>query len=287
MQRFMNADSAYAWIEMQRQVDKRLFLLVEGDDEHSILFGHVSSEDIAILVLGGKPNVLTTSRLLESRPIKGVMPMIDRDLDDLTGQSAHYPTGITVTRSYDLVSDVISVRPDLLERAASVHGKDSYESVGHTAGSFLDACYELCFVLAALRLVNVEKCLGLNLRDFPFDGLVCADYGPKSTAEFIRVANGRSSVSVDVTHIEALVMNAATRIDNVRHYCGGHDLVRAAAAILRKAGARGVGAKDLALSLITATDCKTISQIPITENLSSWADGYSRAAFNCEWTALN
>lgn len=250
MQRLVTPDSAFAWIKMQRQVDRHLFLLVEGDDEDSILYGHLLRDEVSILVLGGKPNVLATSRLLASQPVKGVYALIDRDLDDLTGVTAGYPPNLVATRGYDLVSDIVAVRPDLFERSLRVHGKDAFEAVEAAVGvKFTDLCNQLCLKLAALRLVNDEEQLGLNLRDYPFAKLINPDFSLKDYSDAITEANSRSKVTVDVSSVEVQVRAAASRIGEDTRFCGGHDLIGAASALLRRGGAKSVGAAGLAASL--------------------------------------
>ncbi len=273
---------------MQRQVDRHLFLLVEGDDEDSILHGHLLRDHVSVLILGGKPNVLATARLLESQPVKGVYALIDRDLDDLTGASANYPKGLVATSGYDLVSDIVEVRPDLFERALRVHGKDAFDAVEAAAGvKLFDLCKDLCLKLAALRLVNNEEQLGLNLRDFPFSKLINSNLSVKDYSDFIMEADARSKVSVDISSVEARVRSAASRIGENMRFCGGHDLVGAASALLRMGGASSVGSSGLAASLFTATDCETIKRLPVKDSIQAWASKFSRDAFDCSWAALN
>jgi len=273
---------------MQRQVDRHLFLLVEGDDEDSLLYGHLFGEDVSILVLGGKPNVLETSRLLASEPVKGVYAVVDRDLDDLTGVAGGYPPNLVATKGYDLVSDVVGVRPDLFERTLRVHGKDAYDAVESATGaSFIEICKQLCLRVAALRLVNAEKQLGLNLRDFPFARLINHDFSLKDYSDVISEANTRSRVSIDVSSVEVQVRAATLRIGDDLRFCGGHDLLGAAAALLRRGGARSVGAAGLAASLLTASDCETIRRLPIRHSIYAWAEGFSRRAFECTWALSN
>ncbi|YCK79997.1 DUF4435 domain-containing protein (plasmid) [Arthrobacter sp. D3-18] len=288
MQRLLNPDIAYAWINMQRQVDRHLFLLVEGDDEDTILYGHLLREQISVLVLGGKPNVLATGHLLASQPVAGVYSMIDRDLDDLTGKTANYPPNLVATRGYDLVSDVVTSRPDIFERALRVHGVDAFENVEQITGAKLtDICSSMCLKLAALRLVNEVENLGLNLRDFPFSQVINGDFSSKGYSAYIMAANARSPISVDIPAVETLVREAALRINGDVRFCGGHDLVGAAAAILRHGGAKSAGAGALAASLITATDCETLRQLPVKEAIRNWADSHSRNVFHCAWATIN
>ncbi|MEW1921874.1 DUF4435 domain-containing protein [Pseudarthrobacter oxydans] len=230
----MTPDSTFAWILMQRQVDGRLFLVVEGADEDVILNGHIAADHITVLVAGGKPNVLATSKLLEERSVQGALAVIDRDLDDLTGDSTAYPTTVIATGGYDLVSDILAARPDLLDRAIAVQAKEVVERVESTTGTrFQDLAVRLCLDLAVLRLVNTEEKLELNLRNFPFQRIIGRDFSSGGLRAIVQEANARSRVSVLFEDIAAALERAVGRIAGDRRYCGGHDLVGASAALLR------------------------------------------------------
>lgn len=270
---------------MQRQVDSRLFLLVEGDDEDAILFDHVNGHEVGVLVLGGKPNVLATAEIVARYPLPGVFALVDRDLDRLAVNSGAYPPGLVATDGYDLVADLIALRPELFRRAARVHGKAAYDSIIESWGDFLTLCYKVCLSLAALRLINLEHSLGLNLRNFPVSSVINADLSPKELPVFIKVANDRSKTQVNPLSAAQLLSEATDRIQGDVRLCGGHDLMAAAAAMLRKNGANSVSANNLAASFITGIDCEAVGELSLVEDLCDWADGHSRVAFRCPWSA--
>jgi hypothetical protein len=268
---------------MQRQVDPNLLLMVEGDDENVILNGHLDPRSVTLLVMGGKPNVLGASRRLLVRQEQTVLAVIDRDMDDLTGQSAGYPSNVAPTRGYDLATDINMVRPDLLDRAIMVHGRSAASNIERQTGvKVSDLAFNLCLALAPLRLVNLRRNLELNLRDFPFDKIICANYDPKESEEIVRVANIRSRVSASFESIGADLDEAAGQIRGERRFCGGHDLMRAVCALLRKGGASKVSSQSLAASIYTATDCQTIELLPVSQPISDWAARHSRTAFICK-----
>lgn len=282
MQRSLTPDSAFAWVLMQRQVDGNLLLIVEGDDEDVILDGHLDRGSVTLLVMGGKSNVLGASRLLLARKDRSVLAVVDRDMDDLTGGSAGYPSNVAPTRGYDLVADINHVRPELLNRAIRVHGRSAASEIERQTGvEISDIVFNLCLALAPLRLVNMERSLGLNLRDFPFDRIIRADYTPRGIEEIVNVANLRSRVDIPFEFIHVDLADAIGRIRGDRRYCGGHDLMGAASAVLRRGGASSVSSRNLAASVYTAIDCQTIVRLPVTGPIGDWAEGHSRTAFTC------
>lgn len=282
MQESLTAGSLFAHVLMQRQVDRRLFLVVEGDDEETIFFGHAKEADMTVLAAGGKPAVLGAGKLLDSERIRGALAFVDRDLDDLTGKSASYPPTVLATHGYDLTNDVVMTRPDLLRRALRAHGKHVVAEVERYAGlDILDVVFNLAQSLAVLRLVNSEQELGLNLRNFPFHEVLTEDYLPQNFTCLLRCANGRSSVNIKIEALTPHLSEALMRLNDDRKHSGGHDLMSAAAAVLRKGGAPRARAENIAASIYTAVSCDTVRSLPLFPGIQAWAARSSRSAFTC------
>ena len=282
MQESLTAGSLFAHVLMQRQVDRRLFLVVEGDDEETIFSGHANDSDMTVLAAGGKPAVLGAGKLLHSEGTRGALAFVDRDLDDLTGKSTSYPPTVVATQGYDLANDVVMTRPDILRRALRAHGKHVVAAVEESAGlGILDIVFDLAKSLAVLRLLNDEQGLGLNLRNFPFHEVLTEEYSPQAFTVLLQCANGRSSVNIELEALTPFISDAMKRLNDDWRHSGGHDLMSAAAAVLRKGGATRVRAENIAASIYTAVSCETIRSLPLFPDIQAWATKYSRSAFTC------
>ncbi|MFZ2226866.1 MAG: hypothetical protein WA090_00265 [Candidatus Nanopelagicaceae bacterium] len=283
MQVALSGDALFSQVLMQRQVDKRLFLLVEGNDEVSILTGHIEERNLALVAFGGgKRALLRAGELLHTNGLTHTLVLVDRDLDDLTGKSGLYPPTVVATNGYDLVGDVIVTHPHLLRRAVQSHGGAVVSTIGSSSnGNVSEITFRLAMALAILRLINEELDLGLKLRNFPFRDILNPDFTVKDFAEILDRANNRSPVVVQLDDIRHLLTSAVNRINEDPRHCGGHDILGAAAAVLRQGGARGVGSDQLAASINTAASCTTMMRLSIYSNIENWAAQWSVMAFDC------
>lgn len=282
MQQYLSGSSLFVHALMQRQVDGRLLLVVEGEDEDTILVGHLNDVDVALLMAGGKPAVLEAAGLVHQQNLPGVRALVDRDLDDVTGKSSQYPHDLLVTAGYDFATDLIISRPELLERTCRAHGK---QAVGTHADSFgvalTESAFELTLALAAVRLVNEEQALMLNLRDFPFSSLDPSAVAGSPFTEILRIAEGRSKAKPDREAVLRDIPQAISRLNGDRRHCGGHDLMRAAAALLRWSGEKKASPVAMEASLYTATDCLAVKGLAFVVALQAWAASLSKTALSC------
>ncbi|RXZ72961.1 hypothetical protein [Agromyces albus] len=271
---------------MQRQVSGKLLLVVEGDDEDRVLFGHINEPDVTLLVAGGKGEVLAAAHLIHSQQIPAAIALIDRDLDDLTGQSSAYPPTAVATRGYDLVADIVGVNTALLDRVLRVHSRAATEHIESQTGvSATEVAFRLASAISPLRLIAQEHGVASRFRDFPFGLALAADYTPKPWEDLVDIVNSRSQAKLNHSVLRANIEAATARTSGRSELCGGHDVLGAAAAALRQAGARQLSAHHLAASLLAATDCSTVQLLDPYSELQAWAGRYTRSAFLCEVAA--
>lgn len=283
MQDVISGDALYTQVLMQRQVDSRLQLLVEGRDELSVLTGHVDEGHIFLLMGGGKPALIRVAELLHQFGLSFALVVVDRDLDDLTGLSLDYPPTLVATTGYDLATDVLTADEGLLRRAAIAHaGRECVSTIESATGQgFQSVVAGLAMGIAALRLVNDEHAIGMRLRNFPFFDVIDDGYNLFPIEKVLARVDARSKVEIDIQRITGLVPQAHSKIGGQFIYCGGHDLFEAAAAILRRAGQRGVGSSQIAASIYTAVACDLLRSLNTYSSIDDWARARSVIAFTC------
>ena len=286
MQEFITGDSVFMNAVMQRQTSDHLLLLVEGDDEVRILDNHLIKENVTILALGGKPQVLKAAKFVDTTQLPGVIAVIDRDLDDFTGEASTYPSALVVTEGYDLVSDIVAVADQTLRRVLRVHAHQAWSRVEQDTGADpLEAIYALALALIPFRLANQVGSFGLNMRDFPFSQIIDSDYSPKSLPDIFGVIVNRSPQKPTWASFQPQFLDAEQKTRGKRVLCGGHDLIRAAAAVLIRAGGAGLGQPNLEKSLYAAVDCAIVANLPLYQPLQTWAGKHARSAFDCTLAA--
>jgi hypothetical protein len=265
----VTAESIFAEISMD-ETSPKAFLLVEGPDENSIFFGHVSA-DVVLIVCGGKKNVLGAVSLAESSRNKHVYGLVDNDFDRIQGLDKQYPAHVVATGTYDLISDLVMSSSDVLRRALSAHAAPSVRAIEDASGSSIDhAVFAITSKLAAARLAAKREKYPLVFKGYNFTPMVGATYEPANLARFLEHAACRSPhFGVDATVLQA-VQVAFSEVSVSRHTSGGHDIVGASVALLRKAGSQ-VSIKTISGTLISVASCQVMASLSCLVDLTTMA----------------
>lgn len=264
----VTAESIFAEIGMD-ETSPKAFLLVEGPDENSILFGHVSA-DVVLIVCGGKRNVLGAVSLAESSG-KNVYGLVDDDFDRIQGLDEQYPAHVVATGAYDLISDLVMSSSDVLRRALSAHAAPSVDEIETVSGFPIDhVVFAMTEKLAAARLAAKREKYPLIFKGYNFAPLVGEIYEPSELSCFVEHAASRTPhFAVDST-VHQAVQSAFSEVSLSRHTSGGHDIVSASFAILSKAGAQ-VSIKTISGTLISVASCQVIASLACLVDLTTMA----------------
>jgi hypothetical protein len=265
----VTADSIFAEIMMD-ETSPKAFLLVEGPDENSVFFGHVPA-DVVLIVCGGKKNVLGAASLAESNGNDNVYGLVDNDFDRIRGLDRHYPVHVVATETYDLISDLVMSSPDVLRRSLSAHGAPGVSVIEDTSGASIDhAVFALTSRLAGVRLAAIREGYPLVFRGYNFARVLGATYEPMDMAVFLEHAACRDPhFTVDAAVLQS-VHDAFSEIGNSRHTSGGHDIVSASVALLRKAGSQ-VSVKTISGTLISVASCSALASLSCLQGLTAVA----------------
>lgn len=265
----VTADSVFVEIMMD-ETSPNAFLLVEGPDENSIFFGHVSA-DVVLLICGGKRNVLGAVSLAESEGHDNVYGLVDSDFDRFLGLSALYPAHVVATEAYDLVSDLVMSSPDVLRRSLSAHAATGVRVIENLSGAAVDhAVFALTSMLAGARLATMRERYPLVYKGYNFTAVIKGSYEPADMTSFVSNAICQDPhFAVDASVLETF-HTAFAEIGASRHTSGGHDIVGASIALLGKAGSQ-VSSKGLSGTLISVASCSVLSSLTCLQTLTALA----------------
>ncbi|WP_143709998.1 DUF4435 domain-containing protein [Kocuria flava] len=265
----VTAESIFAEIMMD-ETSPKAFFLVEGPDENAVFFGHVSA-DVVLIVCGGKKNVLGAVGLAESSGNNSVYGLVDSDFDRIRGLDRFYPAHVVGTSTYDLISDLVMSSSDVLRRSLSAHAAPGVRVIEDALGSPIDhAVFALTSRVAGARLATIREGYPFVFKSYNFTPVVGATFEPADMAAFLQHAVCRDPhFAVDATVLQAV--NAAySEVSVNRHSSGGHDIVSASVALLRKAGSQ-VSIKTISGTLISVASCKVVASLSCLADLTTIA----------------
>lgn len=261
----VTADSVFVEIMMD-ETSPSAFLLVEGPDENSIFFGHVAP-GVVLLICGGKKNVIGATRLAESQGYGNVYGLVDSDFDRIRETSSVYPSHVVATEAYDLIADLVASSPGALRRSLSAHAATGVRTIEELSDATVDhAVFALTSMLAGARLASIREGYPLVFKGYNFGAVIEATYEPADMKNFAAHAICRDQqFSVD-GHVIGKFHEAFKEIGGNRHASGGHDIVGASVALLRKAGSQ-VSVRSLNGTLISTASCGVLASLTCLQAL--------------------
>ncbi|MET4059409.1 hypothetical protein ABIB35_000940 [Arthrobacter sp. UYP6] len=262
-------ESIFAQIMME-EAPTAAFFLVEGPDESAVFWDHISS-GVVLIVCGGKRNVIGAARLAETNNVGDVYGLVDADFDRIRGLNSNYPTKVMATVSYDLVSDLMSFAPRTLRRSLIAHAEPGVRAIEKTSKlSIEETIYALTTRLAAARLASIREDFPLIFKGYQFSQVIGSTYEPAGLYTILEHARQRSSSFELDEDVLKSVEIAFNEVNTGPYWSGGHDIVAASAALLRKAGSQ-ISSKTIAGTLIAAASCPVLTSLPYLSELTAMA----------------
>ena len=114
MRQYLTGSDLFAYIEMQRQLDARAVVVVEGPDDCGVIDPHVDEEVVHTIPGYGKASVVDAAVLFEHAGVARVSLVSDSDFDRQLGLASALPPNLILTEYHDLDADIFFGCPTLL-----------------------------------------------------------------------------------------------------------------------------------------------------------------------------
>lgn len=285
MRERLTADDLFSYILILRPVDKRTFLLLEGDSDYAALRAHIDESEVNVIPGYGKGIIVPAMSLVNSHAVPNVVTLLDQDFGALLPGSVVQPN-VFITDRYDLDATIF-FSSDLCDRMAFNFGDgDQIKSLISDLGcsDLARASANLALAVGVLRYISVRDGLRLNLRDFPIGEVVRDDCRSLDLEAFASLALRRGPQSQPKRPNE-LVVEIRTEMAGVTDpyaYCSGHDLARALSVILRKRGGVSLKPDTVERALRGAFGCAEIRATRMYSELTIWAQQADRRMWVCD-----
>ena len=272
----------FAAIMMARQVDQRLVLLVESEEDCGVIDPHLNSADIHSIPGFGKQSVLEAATLLTQHRTCNVLCLIDSDFDPFTGQNASYPANVVSSEFYDLDADVLFHDQGAVKSlAVNFSRRDARETyLTSKALDLQDLVIEVSAAVGALRRMSVHNSLGYSLSDFPMQYAVKGFESGSLCAEIIRMADLRSPAAPAGGVDPVTLAGELASLSDKRVVCRGHDIISTLSVLFRGWGS-GVGHKELESAARARVSCQVWRTTVFFREVASWASESSAVAWTC------
>jgi hypothetical protein len=259
------------FLKMLRQVDGRIFLLVEGPEDIDILQPHLDDQQVMLYPGNGKKNTLGAAAIIDAERLDLMYCVVDSDLDFDLGRDP-YPLCTIASARYDLAFELIDLDPGMLERLGWGHASRSQLQayLVPLKRSLVERAIEAVIPLAILRFANESDALGLTLRNFPMRELLDGLEAGTAVADVQRIAIARTKDNAPSAAKVGASWKAAEKAKASKSdWVCGHDVVHMVAETARTRGGATVSKKALESSFLSTVSCEVLRQTQIYKELNS------------------
>jgi hypothetical protein len=282
MRERLTGDDLYALLLMLRQVDKRVFVIVEGDTDCQALDPHLDPE-VAVSFPGHSKTVITRAILIADKECTGqVLAILDRDWVGLLDTPLE-SENVVYTDDYDLDATIM-LSGTVLDRVLSSHTDRERRSAHllHAGSSARDLLIRLSGTLGLLRWLSERDRMALYLKDFPIIDVLSPTHDAVDLASlaFIAVKRSKHSRVLEET-IETAIVSEQAQWADLRRYVNGHDLSSAAAGLCAKRWGGRAGKKAFESAARAAFSCADLKTTALYKDVLSWSRTAGTPVWSC------
>lgn len=278
----LTVDDLLAQLILLRNVDKRIFMVVEGESDLGTLEPHTDQNECLMIIGHSKPAVLGVVELAEASSISSVLGLVDRDWDgDVLPPSIS--SNVIYTEHYDLDATII-LTTSALTRVIS-NFCDGQKHKNHMARlgdpGVASLLLRVCAPVGALRRLSAKDSLALSLRNFPIHEVIDVSAGSIDLSRLVSLSCQRSApIGINEGELLRRLQGQLSEFESV-YLTSGHDLLAALSTFSSRWGGKA-GAKHLGNALRAAMSCADLVQTRLYESVDDWARSKGRRLWNCD-----
>ncbi len=265
--------------------DRRLAIIVEGDEDCRLLDIHLDHGAAKTVGSGGKSVVLRAAEIADEEGFRWMSFIVDADF---TSDAEGSQPLIWSTRNYDLLVDALEIAPYLIRSVAisATGGRHVSDWEATYSTSLLDHVLRVSWIVGRLRKMSTENRLELPMRnlDFRETATSCDDAAVVAWLRAqVEQRTGGDSASESVW--QQLVPDSLSS-SQMFSMVSSHDLVAALGAVIRHIPGPTPGLESIASSLRVALGCQSFLRMLAPLSLNGWAQSvHNTQIFRCELAA--
>lgn len=269
----VTGQSLYTQFIMDRLVDSRPMMLVEGDDECHLIDPHLDRSKFRTVPAHGKKNVVNAmSVFAEHGEGDDVLFIVDSDFDELG--DVHPCKHVSKSLAYDLEAEVILFHKSVARALIMAHCRRermSPVSDGEVAEVHENAM-RLAALVGALRWLALRDGMSVPTSGIPFGELLRAGRKGSAIQKLRRIVRSRFEGVVPPAYEIRKVAN--DRRDSVVR---GHDALGAMVAIIGARRGKMVVAHDFRSAFHSTVSSSIVEKLSLHEPAVRWANEVKEA----------
>ena len=258
-------------IRMKRQSHKGGFLIVEGRDDRLFFGQFVDYDDCRITVAEGKENVVEVITILETECFRGVVGVVDADLDHIEGNRPS-SDNIIVHETVDL--EALLIRSPALDRVLVEKG--SAQKIAAFGKDVRDMLVAAAVWIGCLRLYSHRTKLNLKFQGLRYTKCINKDSLAIDIDALVREVVKRSQrPELPCPDIVNDLRSIHQSLVNPWLICYGKDMVELLAFGLRSALGTNKRAQDVRPEMVKtylrlSFDWSDLNRSKLSQDLRAW-----------------
>lgn len=249
MRHLLTGDDLYNHLMMQRVVDQRTFLILEGDTDCQALDPHLDDGACVSFPAHSKSALKAAVLLADGNAFEGVLAIMDRDFVDVL-EPRVTSSNVVYTSDYDLDATMMFAG-DVMERVASAYSDRLVrtEYLQWHGLTLEEAVVGLAVDLGLARFVSVRDRLGFRCEKFPIHETARVEHCKIDRTKLAMILESRSpNATTTAVSLVSVVEREVASVHDPRWYCAGHDLAASLATLVNHwGGAASRGALERAI----------------------------------------
>jgi len=284
MRQYLTGADLFAYIQMMRQVDARLTVIVEGVEDCGLIDPHLDHTAAQTIPGHGKQSVIDAAALFDDQQVDKVRLIIDADFDRQLGMTDTLPANLILTEYHDLDADVFfncnRLVPAIIANFCDrTKHRDHIETVAVEAEALI---IDIAAAVGIVRYSSLRDSLQLKMHRFPMTQLIQTyELNRTHLEEAVAQAVARSGPQAGRPDISVLTQELAVIADR-RTLCGGHDIMSIFSTLIRERWGGRVGSDVVANAFRTATSCDCWRRTRIYADVNEWSRQHGSGVWTCD-----
>lgn len=265
----VTGQTLYTQFLMDREIDPRPWLLVEGDDECYMLDPHLDRHHFRSVPAHGKKNVLEAMEVFDGHgEHAGALFVVDADFD-AGGAPTKTACHISMSRAYDLEAEVLLNHGTVSRSIVIAHGRKEHQaplSEQEVEALVMQALF-LAKLVGAVRRIVHDTQVGIAVKNMPFHDLWAPFTRGCAIQALRRIISGRFGGSPPSA---AQIREIITLHDSA--LASGHDILAALAAGMGYHRGCHPRSRDLRASFHIAVTPQVLEQLSVHASAAAWGN---------------
>lgn len=269
---------------MERQLDGRAVLVVEGPTDCQLIDIHLESESCYTMVAGSKSAVLESAALSLAEDLDWVLFVVDTDFGDLVGPVSSQ-RNVVRTERYDLLMDVLHADDSLLRKAVVTHSSPGTEARLQVRfqNDVFSRIWEVAQAIGVLRYLVVSRRLPqLSTRKWPYRGISEDLESGQLLASLATIAAARCGGTLEAGRIESEIFEALRDLDAPSRLVSSHDLIAVTAEFMHAESGGQHAHGVLAGTIRASVGCLEFRGLAVIKAIDAWAVERGWSLFDCD-----